>query len=64
MANHKSRAQFDRAKWRLMILAPAWTLQLFLALAMLGLFSWRLGDTVKHYDEREKHGDVPTVEFV
>lgn len=64
MANHKSSAQFDRAKWRLWILVPAWALQMLLALGMLGLFSWRLGDTAKHYGEREKHGDVPTIEFV
>lgn len=64
MANHRAAAQFDRAKWRLALLAPLWALQLLLATSMMGLFSWRLGDTVKHYDDREQKGETPTIEFV
>ncbi|UKZ87192.1 uncharacterized protein TrAFT101_002998 [Trichoderma asperellum] len=64
MANPRAHAQFDRAKWRLFILAPAWSLQLTLALGMLGLFSWRLGDTVHHFDERHKAGKAPVIEYV
>lgn len=64
MANPRAHAQFDRAKWRLFILAPAWSLQLTLALGMLGLFSWRLGDTVHHFDERDKAGKAPIIEYV
>ncbi|UNI17691.1 hypothetical protein JDV02_004015 [Purpureocillium takamizusanense] len=63
MANHRAQAQFDRARWRLMVLLPAWALQTLLAASMMGLFSWRLGDTIKHYDEREKKGETPTIEF-
>ncbi|POR35562.1 Uncharacterized protein TPAR_04269 [Tolypocladium paradoxum] len=64
MANHRAVAQFDRAKWRLALLGPLWALQLLLATSMMGLFSWRLGDTVKHYDDREQEGKTPTIEFV
>lgn len=64
MADPRAHAQFDRAKWRLFILAPAWSLQLTLALGMLGLFSWRLGDTVHHFDERNKAGKAPIIEYV
>ncbi|KAL7918214.1 hypothetical protein ACQKWADRAFT_324009 [Trichoderma austrokoningii] len=64
MVDPRAHAQFDRAKWRLFILAPAWSLQLTLALGMLGLFSWRLGDTVHHFDERDKAGKAPVIEYV
>ncbi|KAM4056609.1 hypothetical protein HRG_003478 [Hirsutella rhossiliensis] len=63
MANHRARAQFDRAKWRLALLLPLWALQLVLAMAMTGLFAWRLGDSVKNHPEREATGGTPTVEF-
>ena len=63
MANHRAQAQFDRAKWRLLVLLPVWVLQLLLATVMMGLFSWRLGDTIKHYDERDGKGQTPTIEF-
>ncbi|KAH6606009.1 hypothetical protein Trco_005162 [Trichoderma cornu-damae] len=64
MANHRAQARFERAKWRLLLLAPAWSLQLTLAFGMLGLFSWRLGDTIHHFEERNKAGKAPTVEYV
>lgn len=63
MANHRAQAQFERARWRAAILFPIWTLQLLLTMSMMGLFAWRLGDTLKHYDDREKDGNVPAVEF-
>lgn len=63
MANHRARAQFDRAKWRLSLLLPLWALQLTLAMSMTALFSWRLGDSVKDHGQRETAGDTPAVEF-
>jgi hypothetical protein len=30
---------------------------------MMGLFAWSLGNTLKNYDEREKGGKVPAIEF-
>lgn len=64
MGSHRAQAQFERAKWRLLLLAPAWSVQLTLAFGMLGLFSWRLGDTIHHYDDRDQAGKVPVIEFV
>ncbi|KAL7951408.1 hypothetical protein V8C42DRAFT_7274 [Trichoderma barbatum] len=64
MASHRSQAQFQRAKWRLLLLAPAWSLQLTLAFGMLGLFSWRLGDTIHHFEARDKAGKAPVIEYV
>lgn len=45
------------------MLLPVWALQVLLATSMMGLFSWRLGDTIKHYDERDQKGETPTIEF-
>ncbi|RFU78269.1 hypothetical protein TARUN_3947 [Trichoderma arundinaceum] len=64
MANQRAQAQFDRAKWRLLVLAPAWSLQLTLAFGMLGLFCWRLGDTIHHFEARNKAGKAPVIEYV
>ncbi|KHN97139.1 uncharacterized protein MAM_04736 [Metarhizium album ARSEF 1941] len=64
MANHRAQAQFERARWRAAVLFPIWALQLLLTTSMMGLFAWRLGDTLKQSDERESAGRVPTIEFV
>ncbi|KAL7938859.1 hypothetical protein V8C35DRAFT_289403 [Trichoderma chlorosporum] len=64
MASHRAQAQFQRAKWRLLLLAPAWSLQLTLAVGMLGLFSWRLGDTIHHFEARDQAGKAPVIEYV
>lgn len=64
MGNHRVQAQFDRAKWRLTLLLPMWLLQLGLNLAMVGLFGWRLGDTLKTYEDRDKKGELPVIEVV
>ncbi|KAL6870501.1 hypothetical protein J3F83DRAFT_736549 [Trichoderma novae-zelandiae] len=64
MGSHRAQAQFERAKWRLLLLAPAWSVQLTLAFGMLGLFSWRLGDTVHHFEARDKAGRAPVIEYV
>ncbi|CAG9941290.1 unnamed protein product [Clonostachys rosea f. rosea IK726] len=60
MPSHRSQAQFQRAKWRLLILAPFWAFQLALALTIAGVFSYRLGECFrargKEEDEKE---DLP-----
>ncbi|PHH85974.1 hypothetical protein CDD83_10911 [Cordyceps sp. RAO-2017] len=63
MANHRAQAQFERAKWSLRLLLPLWALQLMLATATMGLFSWRLGGTAGHYQERRERGSRPAVEL-
>ncbi|KAF4982695.1 hypothetical protein FZEAL_1722 [Fusarium zealandicum] len=62
--NHRSQAQFDRAKWRLKVLLPTWVVQLVLTTAMMGLFAWRLGDTMKEYRDDDKSNDDPMIELV
>ncbi|KZZ94226.1 hypothetical protein AAL_05193 [Moelleriella libera RCEF 2490] len=57
MASHRSRAQFERARWRAAILVPIWTLQLLLTASMMALFAWRLGHSLKN-------GGVPAVQIV
>ncbi|KAF4465777.1 hypothetical protein FALBO_7371 [Fusarium albosuccineum] len=62
--NHRSQAQFDRAKWRMTVLLPTWVLQLGLTTSMMGLFAWRLGDSVKANNDGNKHNDDPAIELV
>ena len=64
MATHKAQAQFERSRWRLMLLVPIWTLQLLLALGIMGLFAWRVGNTLKDYDKLKRDRNLPTMEFV
>lgn len=59
-----AQAQFERARWRLRLLLPLWALQLSLTLTMAGIFAWRLGDSMRSYDERDKAGEIPTLELV
>ncbi|KAM5351771.1 hypothetical protein ACJ41O_004494 [Fusarium nematophilum] len=62
--NHRAQAQFDRAKWRLMVLLPTWILQLGLTMTMMGLFAWRLGDTMKTYHDEDERNNDPVIEVV
>ncbi|KAF4339251.1 hypothetical protein FBEOM_6843 [Fusarium beomiforme] len=62
--NHRAQAQFDRAKWRPMVLFPTWALQLGLSMSMMGLFAYRLGDSMKVNKDDNKKNDDPTVEIV
>lgn len=64
LGNHRAQAQFDRAKWRLMVLLPIWSLQLIITMTMVGLFAWRLGDTMHTYKDQDEHGKAPTIEVV
>lgn len=54
MASHRAQAQFARSRWRLVILIPFWVLQLTLTLALVGLFIYRLSDSMIHYENRER----------
>ncbi|KAF9873553.1 hypothetical protein CkaCkLH20_09012 [Colletotrichum karsti] len=65
MVLHRQQAQFDRARWRMALLLPFWILQLLVLLTVIGLFSWRLSDTLQNWDsEVETKGMFPTVEVV
>ncbi|KAH0441929.1 hypothetical protein CcaCcLH18_01789 [Colletotrichum camelliae] len=65
MVLHRQQAQFDRARWRMALLLPFWILQMMVLLAVIGLFSWRLSDTLRNWDTQvEAKGMFPTVEVV
>ncbi|KAK1982220.1 hypothetical protein LZ30DRAFT_591042 [Colletotrichum cereale] len=65
MVLHRQQAQFDRARWRMALLVPLWTLQLLVLLVTIGLFSWRLSDTLKNWEtEEQTKGMFPFVEVV
>ncbi|KAK2034299.1 hypothetical protein LX32DRAFT_721277 [Colletotrichum zoysiae] len=65
MVLHRQQAQFDRARWRMAILVPLWILQLLVLLVDIGLFSWRLSDTLKNWQtEEQTKGIFPLVEVV
>lgn len=46
------------------LLLPCWALQMLLMLAMIGVFSYRLSNTIQKYDDDEKEGKTPVVELV
>jgi hypothetical protein len=64
MVYHREQAQFDRARWNLYILIPNWILQLLLMVCLMGLFSYRLAETIENYEEQDQQGMVPIVEVV
>jgi hypothetical protein len=55
---------FSRAKWRLKLLVPCWIFQLLVLLCLMGIFAYRVVDTVEHYSEEKNNGDIPMVEIV
>lgn len=64
MVLHRNQAQFDRAGWRLAILVPFWIAQVSLLLGTMGIFSYRLAETMQHFQENDKKGKFPLVEVV
>ncbi|KAI0165275.1 hypothetical protein GGR52DRAFT_585317 [Hypoxylon sp. FL1284] len=59
---HRDNAQFGRAKWRKTLLLPCWVAQIVLLLALIGLFSSRLSNTVKMSKKEKDHENVPPIE--
>jgi len=64
MVYHRDQAHFDRARWRKAVLVPLWIAQITLLLGLLGIFAYRLAETIRTYEANEKKGTVPTVELV
>ncbi|KAI3317277.1 hypothetical protein HD806DRAFT_372822 [Xylariaceae sp. AK1471] len=64
LGSHRDNAHFSRAGWRKRIILPCWIIQILILLSLMGLFSWRLSQTVTTWEEEENKGDVPVVEFV
>ncbi|KAK8065390.1 hypothetical protein PG997_012137 [Apiospora hydei] len=62
IGSHRDQAHFGFAKWRKRILLPCWFVQIPLQLGLMGVFSYRLSNSVNSYNgEPDK---IPTVEFV
>jgi len=56
---------FSRSKWRLKLLVPCWIFQLLVLLCLMGIFAYRVVDTVEHYSHQENNnGQIPMVEIV
>lgn len=64
MASHRDQAQFERAGWLLKLLIPFWIAQITMLLALIGTFSYRLSQTIRHWEEKDKAGSLPMVELV
>lgn len=47
-----------------MVMIPTWALQLGLSMSMMGLFAYRLGDSMKVNKDNDKKNDDPTIEIV
>ncbi|KAK1831235.1 hypothetical protein QBC39DRAFT_96318 [Podospora conica] len=64
MAVNVDHVFFERAKWRLQLLIPAWIFQIIILLGLMGIFAYRVAETVDHYSESKKNGHIPMVEIV
>lgn len=64
MAINVDHVFFQRAKWRLQLLIPAWIFQIVILLGLMGIFAYRVAETVDHYSESKQNGQIPLVEIV
>ncbi len=64
MVFHRDQAQFDRAGWLKAVLLPLWIVQIAVLLGIMGVFSYRLAETVENFEANDKAGSVPMVELV
>jgi hypothetical protein len=68
MGNFSDQGLFERAGWRMRVLIPAWVVQVASLLGMMGLFSYRLAETIEAWEDktRENNGSssIPMVELV
>ncbi len=64
MVFHLDQAQFERARWRKLILVPLWIAQILLLLGLMGIFSYRLAEAIENFEENDQQGNIPMVEVV
>ncbi|KAK7911311.1 hypothetical protein PG985_013792 [Apiospora marii] len=62
IGSHRDQAHFAFAKWRKRILLPCWFIQIPLQLGLMGVFSYRLSNSINSYNGQPDQ--IPTVEFV
>ena len=58
---HREQAQFDRARWRLVLLVPIWMVLVALLLCLMAIFAYRLAETIENYEEEDKKGELPVM---
>ncbi len=63
-ATEENMAQFAHARWKLAYLIPSWGIQMAILLGSMGIFAYRLAETLENYKERDAGGQVPVVEVV
>ena len=61
---HREQALYDRAEWRPLLLIPAWIVQILLMLGIVGLFAYRLADTLGSRADEGHSLHVPVVLMV
>jgi len=64
MSINLDQVLFARAKWNLRLLVPCWAFQLVVLLCLMGIFAYRVVDTVEHYSAEKDNGSIPMVEIV
>ncbi|KAK8111909.1 uncharacterized protein PG998_008366 [Apiospora kogelbergensis] len=62
IGTHRDQAHFGFAKWRKRVLLPCWFIQIPLQLGLMGVFSYRLSNSVNAHNGQA--GQIPMVEFV
>ncbi|KAI0195049.1 hypothetical protein F4808DRAFT_331769 [Astrocystis sublimbata] len=64
LGSHRDNAHFSLAGWKKRVILPCWILQILILLSVMGLFSYRLSRTITTWEEEDKKGMVPVVEFI
>ncbi|KAI2631217.1 hypothetical protein GGS21DRAFT_170003 [Xylaria nigripes] len=64
LGSHRENAHFNRARWRRWVVLPCWAIQILILMSLMGLFSYRLSHTITTWEDEEKKGGLPVVEFV
>ena len=63
-AQEENAAQFRLARWKLPFLVPSWIGLVAILVTSMGIFAYRLVETLEHYKERNSGGQVPVIEVV
>ncbi|KAK0713034.1 hypothetical protein B0T26DRAFT_649315 [Lasiosphaeria miniovina] len=53
-----------RAGWRLRYLIPCWIFVISVLLCLMGIFAYRLAETLEHYNDNKEQGQAPVVELL
>ncbi|KAI1433802.1 hypothetical protein GGR50DRAFT_465365 [Xylaria sp. CBS 124048] len=62
--SHRQNAHFSRAKWKRWVVVPCWAFQMTIQAGLVGLFSYRLSQTIMAWEDDANGGGIPLVEFI